>query len=84
MHLHAILLTLFGWPGGILLGNLIANVVWIPIQWAGIHLRLESHLRDLTALLDDCPNCGNRRSRPDLLPSMPAPSIDSVSKNIEA
>lgn len=84
MHLMSILLTLFGWPGGILLGNLLANFFWMPLQWAGIHLRLESHLRDLTALLDDCPNCGHRRSSADLLPSMTAPSIGVASKDTEA
>jgi hypothetical protein len=81
--MKTILLTLFGWPGGILLGNLIANVVWVPLQWAGIHLRLQAHLRDLVELLDDCPNCGHRRSAADLLPSMPASSIVVASKNTE-
>ena len=81
MHPSSILLTLFGWPAGILVGNLIANVIWIPLQWAGIHLRLKAHLRDLTALLDDCLNCGHRRSSADLLPSMPAPSIGSSDMN---
>jgi hypothetical protein len=84
MHLTSILLTLFGWPGGIVLGNLLASIAWLPLQWLGIHLRLESHLRDLTLLLDDCPNCGHRRSAPDLLPSMTASSIAITDMNDEA
>jgi hypothetical protein len=77
------LLTLFGWPGGILVGNLIASVVWVPLQWLGIHLHLKSHLREIAVLLDDCPNCGHRRSEADLLPSMTASSIVVASKNTE-
>lgn len=84
MHLHTILLTLFGWPGGILLGNLLANIVWVPLQWAGIRLHLQAHLRSIVELLDDCPSCGHRRSAADLQPGMTAPSINNISKNTEA
>lgn len=73
MHLKIILLTLFGWPAGIVLGNLLASIAWVPVQWAGVHLRLESHLREVRALLDTCPNCGHRRSAPDLLPEHDSP-----------
>jgi hypothetical protein len=72
-HLCAILVTLFGWPGGILLGNLLANMAWVPLQWLGIHLRIKSahsglhaRLDGLEALLGDCPACGHRRSAADL------------------
>lgn len=74
MHLTSILLTLFGWPAGIVLGNLIANVFWVPLQWIGLHLKLESlhrpthdKLDAILARLEPCPNCGHHRSEPDLL-----------------
>lgn len=70
-----ILLTLFAWPAGILLGNLLANLVWLPIQWAGLHLKLAAHhnrvherFDDILARLDECPQCGHRRSAADLQP----------------
>jgi hypothetical protein len=45
---------------------------------------VHDHLDHLERLLDACPNCGHRRSEPDLLPSMPASSIVVASKNTEA
>jgi hypothetical protein len=51
MTIH-VLLILFGWPAGIVLGNLMANVFWLPIQWAGLHLKLAAHARALHDRLD--------------------------------
>ena len=59
-----------------MLGNLLANVLWLPVQWAGLHLKLTAHhaavharmdvqdaeLAAIRALLE------HRRSQPDLLP----------------
>jgi hypothetical protein len=75
MHLGYIFLTLFAWPAGIVLGNLIANFFWLPVQWTGLHLKLAAHhgkvhdkLDDILARLDACPNCGHSRSAADLQP----------------
>lgn len=92
MHqIYSVLVTLLGWPAGILLGNLIANVFWVPVQYAGLHLKLSAHhgaiherLDAIERLLDECPNCGHPRSATDLLPSMTASSIDVSSKDTEA
>lgn len=87
MSLHPLtgfLLVLFTWPTGIVVGNLIASLMWVPVQWVGVHMRLRAHLDELKEMLDPCPHCGNRRSGADLLPSMTAPSIVSVSKTPEA
>lgn len=76
MHIHFayIIITLFGWPAGILLGNILANLAWLPVQWFGLHLKLASHhgalharLDEVMARLDACPACGHRRSEDDLL-----------------
>lgn len=48
----AVLLILFGWPTGILVGNLLASTLWVPLQWLGIHLKLRAHRRDLHARMD--------------------------------
>lgn len=90
-ELWVLLVILFAWPAGIVVGNLIANLVWLPVQWVGLHLKLASHhgaIHDhLTAIeraLEACPNCGHRRSDASLLPSMQASSIVVASKDTEA
>lgn len=90
-ELWVLLVILFAWPAGIVVGNLIASFLWLPIQYLGLHIKLAAHhgaLHDrfdaIERLLEACPNCGHRRSEPDLLPSMPAPSIVVASKNTEA
>jgi hypothetical protein len=90
-ELWVLVVILFAWPAGIVVGNLIASFLWLPVQWTGLHLKLAAHhgaLHDrfdkLEALLDGCPNCGHRRSEADLLPSMPGSSIVVASKNTEA
>lgn len=72
-HVWLILVVMFAWPAGIVVGNLIANVVWLPVQWLGLHLKLAAHhgaihdrLDAIVAHLDACPNCGYRRSEGDL------------------
>lgn len=72
-HFLDVLHTLFGWPAGIVLGNLIASLAWLPIQWVGLHLKLKSHqsalharLDVLEAKLEPCAACGHH-SGPDLL-----------------
>lgn len=47
VHYQYLLLCLFGWPSGIVLGNLIANLFWMPLQWAGLHLKLRAHSRHM-------------------------------------
>jgi hypothetical protein len=51
-HHHSVIVTvlsdLFGWPGGILLGNL----VWLPIQYAAIAWRLARHHKAVHGRLD--------------------------------
>lgn len=93
MHLNllGILVTLFGWPGGILLGNLLANVFWLPLQYTALHMRLAVHhgaLREgmdlILSRLDACPECGHRRSDVDLPSVMAANSIASSAMNDEA
>lgn len=73
--MHHVLVTLFAWPAGILLGNMLANFAWLPVQWFGLHLKLSAHhaamgarMDAILARLDACPNCGHRRSEDDLLP----------------
>ena len=85
MSLHPLtvfLLTLFSWPAGIVVGNLIASFLWLPIQYLGLHIKLAAHhgalhdrLDRIERLLEPCPNCDHHRSEADLLPSMPASSI---------
>jgi len=57
MHLpHAVsqvLLVLFSWPGGIVVGNLLANFAWLPVQYLGLHLKMAAHHAALHARLDD-------------------------------
>jgi hypothetical protein len=48
-----ILLTLLGWPSGILLGNLLANFVWLPIQYLGLHLKMAAHHAAVHGRLDE-------------------------------
>ena len=90
-ELWVLLIILFGWPAGIVVGNLLANLVWLPVQWVGLHLKLAAHhnalhgqLARIEHLLEACPHCGHRRSDPSLLPSMQAPSIVVASKDTEA
>lgn len=86
MSLHPLtsfLLVLFTWPSGIVVGNLIASLMWVPVQYVGVHLRLQAHLDELREMLGPCPHCGNRRSEADLLPGMTASSISSDSKTPE-
>lgn len=73
IHYAYIFLTLFAWPAGIVLGNLLASFMWVPIQWLGVHLKLKHHSESLharfdrlEALLDPCPGCGQRRSAGEL------------------
>lgn len=78
MHHHLwlhILAVLFAWPAGIVLGNLIANIFWLPVQWLGLHAKLATHhaalhakLDLLMGRLDECPGCGHRWSEADLQP----------------
>ena len=89
-ELWVILIILFGWPAGIVLGNLLASVCWLPVQWVGLNLKLATHhsalhtrLDRLEHLLEACPDCGHRRSGADLLPGMTAPSITVSSKNTQ-
>jgi hypothetical protein len=91
IHYAYILLTLFGWPAGIVLGNLLANLFWLPIQYLGLHLKLATHhdalharLDSIERLLEPCPSCADRRSEPGLLPGMTAPSIADDSNHAEA
>ena len=51
-HLELIFLTLFAWPAGIVLGNLLASLLWVPIQAFGIQLRLRAHHKEMHARLD--------------------------------
>jgi hypothetical protein len=51
-HLYLIFLTMFAWPAGIVLGNLMASLLWVPVQWAGIHLRLTAHNAAMQARMD--------------------------------
>lgn len=43
MSIHDLMLTLFHWPDGIVVGNLLASFLWVPLQWLGMHIRLEAH-----------------------------------------
>lgn len=52
MVVVTVLLVLFAWPAGIVLGNLLANVCWLPIQWLGLHLKLKQHHDDTHGHLD--------------------------------
>ena len=47
MHFHYLFVTLFGWPAGIVLGNLLASVMWASLfEW-----RLRIHHRKLGELV---------------------------------
>lgn len=48
----SVLHDLFHWPDGIVVGNLIASLLWIPVQWTGMHLRLKAHSAATHARLD--------------------------------
>jgi hypothetical protein len=52
-HHHSVILSclhdLFGWPSGILLGNL----VWLPVQYAAIAWRLARHHRAVHGRLNN-------------------------------
>lgn len=48
-HLLSLLGDLFGWPGGILLSNL----VWLPVQYSALAVKLASHRKAVHSRLDD-------------------------------
>lgn len=56
MHHHsavvALLIILFGWPNGIVVGNLLANLAWLPAQYLGLHLKMRMHHAAVHARLD--------------------------------
>ena len=43
----------FDWPNGIVIGNLLASVLWVPVQWFGVKVRLAAHHAEVHARLDD-------------------------------
>lgn len=46
-----ILVTLFGWPNGIVVGNLIASALWAAPALAHLHIRLtRQHRAHMAAL----------------------------------
>jgi hypothetical protein len=48
MHIHTVFITLLGWPGGIILGNLLASVVWSSVfEW-----RLRKHHEKIKAHIE--------------------------------
>lgn len=52
-HVADVFLTLFRYPDGIVVGNLVASVLWIPVQWLGTHLLLRRHARKVGSMLDE-------------------------------
>jgi hypothetical protein len=47
MHYHYLVITLVGWPDGIILGNLLASVVWSALfEWRirVHHNRMRDHV----------------------------------------
>lgn len=43
----------FDWPNGVVIGNLLASMLWVPVQWFGIHVRLAAHHAEVHKHLDD-------------------------------
>lgn len=46
------LLTLFGWPDGIVVGNLIASALWAAPALAHLHWKINRHHREQLAARD--------------------------------
>ena len=47
----SILITLFAWPNGIVVGNLIASILWAAPALLHLHRKLDRHHREhLTAI----------------------------------
>jgi len=44
--------TIFSWPNGIVVGNLLASVLWVPVGAAGTYLIERHHHKKLHAKLD--------------------------------
>lgn len=56
MHYHYFFYTLLGWPSGIILGNLLASIVWSALfEWRlRAHTkRTTDHIAALTKRLED-------------------------------
>jgi len=43
----------FDWPSGVVIGNLLASLLWVPVQWLGIHARLAAHRAAMHDRLDE-------------------------------
>jgi hypothetical protein len=42
----------FDWPTGVVVGNLLASVLWVPVQWFGVKVRLAAHHKEVHDRLD--------------------------------
>lgn len=42
----------FDWPTGVVIGNLLASLLWVPVQWIGIRIRLAAHHAEVHDRLD--------------------------------
>jgi hypothetical protein len=49
----AILRTLFAWPGGIVVGNLIASVMWAAPALTHLHIKMNRHHREQGARISE-------------------------------
>lgn len=47
--MKALLATVFGWPNGIVVGNLLASALWVPITGAALYLLRNRWMRRLVA-----------------------------------
>jgi hypothetical protein len=44
-----VLVTLFGWPNGIVLGNLLASAIWGLPALIHLHIKINRNHKELTA-----------------------------------
>lgn len=62
MHvLILVLWQLFSWPNGVLVGNLLASIVWQPAFFWHLYRKMNQHHDEVVAKLSEpkvCKNCG--------------------------
>lgn len=61
MHYQHFFGTLFSWPNGIVLGNLIASALWATPTLIHLHVKLNRQHKEHLAVIRETPNA----NRPD-------------------
>jgi hypothetical protein len=69
-----VLQEIFDWPNGIVVGNLLASVLWAAPAFVKLHRKLDLHHRERMALM----HRQHRELKEALLPCPPGDACDEV------